>query len=715
LRGEGGQHLDIEFSGEGEAVVQAGTVHGGVHFHGSKPSELPVPRQLPGGTAVFVNRESVLARLDALFAAWSGEGTEIPAPTVAVCAVTGAPGVGKTELALHWAHRVRRHFPDGDLHIDMRGYGTDLSLIEEQALDKFLRSLGVQPDVIPVDIDERAALFRSVVSDKRLLIVIDNVASVRQVRRLLPGSRRCFVLMTSRSSLASLVAREGATRVTLDVLSPDDAVSLLTEIIGDERVDREYEAAVRIAELCSYLPLALRVVAERAAGRPYLSLAELVSELAGEQDRLDALGSHDDELVNVRAVFSWSYRALPVEQQKLFRSIGLHPGSEFSAAAIAALAGIPVAAAEAQLHELATVHLVQEIAARRYRTHDLLRAYSAERAAREDRQRERTHAVRRVLYWYLLAADEARRTILPHSQSLSLMPPGEAEVPAFADVAGAMDWYERERLNILAGLQQAMDLGQYDIAWRLPAVCDGFFELRSYWHEWRDIHLEALNAAQTVNDALGEASIRRCLGDVCWYFGEHQEALLHYERGAEIARGIGDPWVEGFSTRGSGLIYQKMGETTQALPYFERALAIFQSSDNARGAGMSILSLGISHRSLGDLPLASQECERAVEIFQRIADRWSLAWGLLPLAEIYLEMSRAGQAQRQLEEAIGIFRDFGDERNEAAGLQQLGRVFQSLGDIPRARECWNAALEIFDVVEDTRTAEVRALLDGISD
>lgn len=715
MPGEGGQRVDNEFSGEGEAVVQAGAVHGGVHFHGSKPSALPVPRQLPGGTAIFINRESLLARLNTLFAAWSAEATANAAPTAAICAITGAPGVGKTALALHWAHQVRRDFPDGELYIDMRGYGSDRSLIEEQALDTFLRSLNVPPDLIPVDIDERAALFRSVVSGKRVLIVIDNVASVRQVRRLLPGSRGCFVVMTSRSSLASLVSREGATRVTLDVLSPDDAVSLLTEVIGDDRVDREHAAAVRIAQLCSYLPLALRVVAERAAGRPYLPLAELVSELVSEQGRLDALASHDDELVNVRAVFSWSYRALPAEQQRLFRSIGLHPGSEFSAAAIAALTGIPVAVAEAQLHELVTVHLVQPVATRRYRTHDLLRAYSAERALREDRQRERTHAVRRVLYWYLLAANEARRTILPNSQSLPLMPLDEAEVPSFADVPSAMDWYERERLNILAGLRQAMDLGQYDIAWRLPAVCDGFFELRSYWHEWREIHAEALNAALTINDALGEASIRRCLGDVSWYFGEHQEALRHYERAAAIAGAIGDAWVEGFSTRGSGLIHQKMGDIAQAIPYFERALAIFQSSDNARGAGMSLLSLGLSHRSLGNLPLAAQECGRAVVAFRRIADRWSVAWGLLPLGEIHLDMSRTAEARQQFEEAIEIFRTFGDGRNEAAGLQQLGRAFQAQGDIPRARECWDGALVTFGAVEDPRAEEVQALLDGISD
>jgi tetratricopeptide (TPR) repeat protein len=671
--------------------------------------------KLPSGAAIFIDREPFLAQLNELFTAWSADDGANAAPTVVVSAITGTPGVGKTALALHWAHQIRQHFPDGDLYIDMRGYGSVPSLIEEQALDKFLRSLNVSPDLIPVDIEERAALFRSVVSNKRLLIVIDNVASVRQVRRLLPGSRRCFVLITSRSSLASLVAREGATRVTLDVLSPEDAVDLLGEIIGDERVDRDYDAAARIAELCSYLPLALRVVAERAAVRPHLALMELARELISEQNRLDALATQEDELSNVRAVFSWSYRALPVEQQKLFRSIGLHPGPEFSATAIAALVGVPVAIADAQLQELVTAHLVQEVAVRRYRTHDLLRAYATERTLREDGQRERTHAVRRVLSWYVVTATEARRTILPTSQSLLLMSLDEAEVPSFGNVPSAMDWYERERLNILACLEQAIDLGQYDIAWRLPVVSDGFFELRSYWREWRKIHTEALNAALTINDALGEASVRRCLGDVCWRFGKHQEALQHYERGAAIAHLIGDAWVEGFSTRGSGLIYQEMGEFNQAIHYFNRAYEIFQSSDNARGVGMSILSLGLSYRGLGDFPLAAENCESAVGVFRRIVDRWSLAWGLVPLGEIYLDMSQLERAQQQFEEAAEIFHDFGDIRSEASGLKQLGQVSRLQGDIARAREYWGRALEIFDSMEDPRADEVRTLLDDVSE
>jgi hypothetical protein len=313
--------------------------------------------------------------------------------------------------------------------------------------------------------------------------------------------------------------------VTLDVLSPEDAIELLAEIIGDERVAADNEAAQRISALCSYLPLALRVVAERAASRPHLALRDLVGELISERNRLDALASDEDELTDVRAVFSWSYRALPPEQQRVFRLLGLHAGTEIDVAAAAALVDAPVSAIRQPMRELASVHLLQEIAADRYRLHDLLRAYSVERCQREEAQRERTLATRRMLTWYLLTADTARKAILPYSHAIPLVPAMGLAVPDFDDVRRAFDWYETERLNLLGAARQAMDLGQYDIAWKLPVVADGFFELRSYWAEWKQIHEEGLAAARLIGDQLGEASNVFCLGDANWRMGSYEEAL----------------------------------------------------------------------------------------------------------------------------------------------------------------------------------------------
>jgi tetratricopeptide (TPR) repeat protein len=595
----------------------------------------------------------------------------------------------------------------------MQGYGPGAPRSEGHALSAFLRALNIPPDLIPVDADERTALYRSVTSQRRLMIVLDNVASARQVRRLLPGSGGCLVVVTSRTSLSDMVAREGATRVTLDVLPLDAAVQLLAEVIGDDRVEAEDAAARQIAEHCGCLPLALRVVAERAARRPHLSLAELAGELGREQDRLQALAAHEDESGNIRAVFSWSYRALPAERQRVFRAIGLHAGPEFSSAVIGALAGLASAQADDHLQELARVHLVEEISIRRYRTHDLLREYALERGLHEDRQRARTHAVRRGLQWYLLASDDARQAILPYSQALPLVRGDDHEVFSFSDAQSAMDWYELERANILAALRQAMDFGQFDIAWRLPVVCDGFFELHSYWDDWRSSHETALSAALTISDSLGEASARRCLGDSSWEFDEFASALSHYERAAEIAEDIRDPWIEGFAVRGMGLVKMDTGQPQQAMSYFERARQVFESAGNSRGTGMALLSLGGSRKALGDLAGAVRDCESALLVFREIGDRWSLAWGLLSLSDVHVEAADLESAIFRLDEAVAIFRDFGDRQSEATCLANEARVLRLNSDMPAARDRLSAALDIYEALGDPRAVDVRAQLSEL--
>ena len=696
-----------EFSGTADAVVQAGTVHGDIHFHKAEGTPLPKPSQLPFDIAGFVDREPSLAQLNYLLEANLGEGDTRQQSSAMVAAITGAPGVGKTALAVHWAHQIRDRFPDGNLYLDMRSYGSATSLSTEQALEIFLRSFNVEPDSIPIDLDERAAMYRSIIGNRRILIVLDNVASVKQIRHLLPGSNRCLLIVTSRGMLSSLVAREGVTRVTLDVLPPADAIRLLAEIVGEERIEADYEAAGRVAEMCSYLPLALRVVAERAAGRPHLSLRELAGELTDEQQRLDALASDEDDLINVRAVFSWSYRALTSGQQKAFRLLGLHPGDELSSAAAAALVGITTSTATRQLRELADVHLLQEIAPNRFRLHALLRTYSVERCQREVAQRDRTHAIRRMQSWYLHAADEARRVILPYSHAIPLVAVDGIHLPSLTSVADAMSWYERERLNILGVLQQAMDLGQYDLAWKLPVVADGFFELRSYWADWKQVHEEGLAAARIVGDRLGEASNLLCLGDAHWRIGDRADALACYEQTGRIAHDIGDQWLEGFSLRGAGLIHDEQGDSRQAVAYFERALTIFRAAGLRRGEGMSLLSIGKVRHSLGELESAAEHCQRAVDIFREINDRWSEGWGLMPLGQTCDDMGVSEAAENHLQAAIAIFQEFSDRRSEARSHDYLGSVYKKRGDIEQARREWVAALDLLDTVDDAGAESIR--------
>ncbi|MEU7828602.1 MULTISPECIES: tetratricopeptide repeat protein [unclassified Nonomuraea] len=691
------QSAGSEFTGDANSVVQIGTMHGAINLT-SLARALPLPRQLPLPSGGFVNRAESLAALDRLLEVGSGTG--------AVSAVAGAPGVGKTALVVHWAHRVRDHFPDGELFIDLGGYGPSAPLSADQALDSFLRALNVPKEGIPETLAERSSLFRSLVSGRRMLVVLDNAADTATVRPLLPASNGCFALITSRSSLSGLVTREGAARVTLEVLSSPDAVALLGQVIGVARVAAEPQAAVRVAELCGYLPLALRVVAERALDRPELGLTELVAELEEEQHRLDSLASSEDELSDVRAAFSWSYRALSVEMQRAFRLLGLHPGRELcTQAAMALLNSTDQRATKRLLDTLSATHLLEKVAASRYRLHDLLRAYAKERLREETSAKDQLLAVRRVLSWYLLAVDAGRRAILFYSHEVPLVPQEQLVNPLFADAEAAMEWLEVERLNILGAVNQAMDTGQYDIAWKLPVVADGFFELHSYWKEWENIHRTGAEAARVLGDRLGEASNVFALGDADWRGGRRESAIANYESALSYARDADDAWLTGFSLRGLGLIHAEMRNREKARNYFQAALEVFRAGGLRRGEGMALLSLGEHAAHLGHFDEAVSLGAEAVRIFVEINDEWSEAWGVLPLSRALVKLSRDTEAIEALMRAARTFDRFKDRRSLAMALAALGDVHHRLGDVSSAHNNWLTAAELYSTFGESAMAE----------
>ncbi|MFD5633602.1 ATP-binding protein [Streptomyces sp. NPDC127077] len=690
--------------GQAENVVQAGVVHGGIHLT-SEGRSFPPPRQLPLRPNRFVNRRVSLATLDDILAE-TDKGAQ--SETVRVSTVSGPPGIGKTALALQWSYGVRDCFPDGDLYVDMQSYGTGAAINAFQALDVFLRALDTPADRIPETLAERSALFRSTLAGKRVLVFIDNAATSAQVRPLLPAASDCFTIVTSRSSLPGLVARDGAARVTLDVLTPQESIDLLTRFVGTPATATELTAAARLAELCGYLPIALRVVGERAFRRGHVSLQELVDELEGEQERLDALQSLEDELSDTRAVFSWSYNTLDEEHRRCFRVLGLHAGAEFSSDAAAALLGTSPADAKKLLLALSSVSLVQEIQANRFRMHDLLRSYAHERSAAEDPIRLRTDAVRRMLTWYLLVTDKCRQTVLPYSAEVPLLPARDLYIPdSFISRTAAWRWFERERLNILSALQQALDIGQLDIAWKLALSASGPLELRSYWAEWESSAKAGLSAAQMLGDELGEAASYLILGDASWRIGRTGDAYAQYEEAADIGARIDVFWIEGFAQRGMGLLCQESENDVAAFQHFEEALRIFRLNGHQRGEGMSLLSVAKLHHMQRDLVKARELVERALQLFSEINDVWTLAWGKLTYASVLIDMKLDDQATGSLQEALDVFTDFGDRRSEAAAAERMGEILYRRGRIDQAKRYWAQAADALAAIGDPRQEDMR--------
>jgi tetratricopeptide (TPR) repeat protein len=701
-----------EFSGHAENVVQAAAIHGGVHFH---PTSRPfsTPRQLPSPPSSFVNRSAHIQALNSLIDPDRGDLGQAVARVV-VSTVAGPPGVGKTALAVYWAHQVKDRFPDGELYVDMHGYSAGRSLDATDALDAFLRAVGVPAGEIPVDRDQRATLFRSMLAGKRVILIIDNASSSAQVRQLLPAAPSCCVVVTSRSSMQGLVAREGAMRVRLDTLSPEDSLRLLSDLIGSDRVAAERSAALRLVDICGSLPLTLRVVAERVVNRPRLTMADIVDELSSEQSRLDALASPEDDLSDTRAVLSWSYRALSTEQARVFRLLGLPTGRDITVPAAAALIGTTGAMAGRHLRALADVHLLQEVSANRFNMHDLITSYARERATADESVEDRTRALRRLFVWYLHTTDAGRLAILPHSAEVPLVPLNDIVAPdPFDNASDAMTWFTGERLNLRDAIRQAFHLGQYDITWKLAMASSSFFELQSYWADWEDNHRVGLSAALALGDPLGEASNTLLLADAAWRIGNTDDAIEKYERAAGLGGTLSIGWLAGYAHRGLGLIHQKHGDHPTAAREFTTALGVFQSAGPPRGEAMTLLSLAQSARTLGDLDTAHAVGMRALTIFEELDDPWSLAWGRLDFAKTLVAADRTEQAIQQLRQASDVFDVFKDHRSDATACELLGEQLLRAGDIPGTRESWARATRILTAFDDPHAADLQARLDRL--
>jgi len=516
-----------------------------------------VPRQLPPAITHFVGRADELEDLSRLL-------VRAPrADAVVISAIGGTAGVGKTALAIQWAHKVRHRFSDGDLYVDLRGYGPGVPLEPGAALTGFLHALGVDGAEVRQELAERAAQFRTLMHGRRRLIVLDNARSEQQVRPLLPGSPSCLVLVTSRSTLPGLIARDGACRVDLGFLPPAESIELLRALIG-HRVDAELAAAEDLANRCARLPLALRIVAELAITRPTTTLAGLVAELADVRHRLDSLNAGGDPHTAVRDVFSWSYNCLPPPAAGAFRLLGCHPGRTFDVWTVAALAQAPASAARDLIDVLLRAHLIDLRAEDRYAMHDLLRDYAAELALLVDSENDRRAALTRLFNQYRASSCAAMDLVAPHDKNRR---PQDLEVPVetpqFSDQAPALAWLETERPNLVSSIEYAAIKptveGWHDYVLQMSAILYRYFETRAYDDDAFAVHYHALHLCEDSSDRSARAKALADVGHVYERIGRYSEALNLLRQAIGLAREAGDRVTEARALNGRGATCANLG------------------------------------------------------------------------------------------------------------------------------------------------------------
>jgi len=650
-----------------------------------------VPAQLPADVDVFTGRATELAELDRLLSATptqtdatdkAGGGST----SVVISAVSGTAGVGKTALALRWAYRVRGEFPDGQLYVNLRGYDPDQPLSAGDVLARFLRALGVAGAEIPPEVDERAAAYRSLLDGRRILIMLDNAAAVEQVRPLLPGTPSALVVVTSRDALVGLVARDGARRLDLDLLPPEDAVALLGALIG-ERVAAEPNAAAALARQCAWLPLALRVAAELVATRPTTPLAQLVGELADQQRWLELLEAGGDPRTAVCAVFSWSYRHLPAEAARTFRLVGLHPGPDLDPYAAAALTDISFEQALHVLDLLARAHLVQPASPGRYGMHDLLRLYATHLVGVEDSEQDRQAALSRLFDHYLATAAAAMDTLVPvekHRRPRTPLP--AAPSPPVADPPVARAWLNAERATLTATCAYTVAYGWPAHTTCLATTLFRYLEVGGHLPDALAMHIHALRAARHTGDQVSEARVLTNLGAVYWQQGRYQQAAEHHQQALVLFREIGDRAGEARALDNLGLVYWQQGRYQQAAEHHEQALVLFREIGDRVGEARALDNLGLVYRRQGRYGRAVEHHQQALVLFREIGDRAGEANALGSLGVVYRQQGRYGQAVEHHQQALALFREIGHRTGEADALDNLGHVYIQQGYYPQAAE-----------------------------
>jgi DNA-binding SARP family transcriptional activator/tetratricopeptide (TPR) repeat protein len=663
-------------------------------------SALATPAQLPADVPGFAGRGEELRHL--------GSG----AAAVRILVVSGTAGVGKSALVVHWAHQARGEFPGGQLYVNLRGFDpTGSPVTPAAAVRGFLDAFEVPSRQLPAGLEAQVGLYRSLLANRRVLVVLDNARDAEQVRPLLPGSPDCLALVTSRNQLSGLVT-EGARPVTVDLLDAREARDLLAGRLGAQRIAREPHAVDEIVDLCARLPLALAVVAARAAMHPRFGLAALARELREARGGLDEFAGVDPA-TDPRAVFSWSYLQLSAAAARLFRLVGLHPGPDLGARAAASLTGLPVGGVRPLLAELAGAHLVAEHSPGRYTCHDLLRAYASEQARALDSEAERRAATRRMLGHYVHSANHADRHLDPRREeppTLTELAPGVTP-ERMPDHAGALAWFDAEHQVLLAAIHQEneFDAEVWELAWTMRR----FLAHQGHWHDEIDSLTVALAAARRLGDPIKQAFAQCYVGCTHVWFEKYEDARFRFAVALDLYRDADDRVGQAHVHYYLSWMLERQERTAEALAHAEQALELFGSAGHEAGQAKCLNAVGWFHALVGDHAAAVEYCERALELQTKLGDQLGAGQTWHSLGYSHDHLGRYARAIDCYQAAVDLFRESGYRFSEAYALTSLGDAHHNAGDVEAARTAWQQALEILDQLGHLDAVKVRAKLTNV--
>jgi DNA-binding SARP family transcriptional activator len=678
---------------------------------GQAPAPPPVPAQLPADIPDFTGRSEQVGRLRELL---TGAGSGDSPGAVRVVLVVGSGGLGKSALAVHVAHLLASQFPDGQLYTNLLGATQPADPAE--VLGRFLRDLGMEGHRIPPGEEERAAQFRTRMAGKRVLVVLDDARDAAQVMPLLPGSASCAVLVTTRNWLPELV---GSATLDLDVLSPGEGRELFTRVVGSKRVAAEPAAADEVLAACVGLPLAIRIAGARLATRAAWSVRTLADRLADERRRLDELRVGN---LAVRASFEVSFASLRREAANgvgpagAFRLLGLWTGPWIRLPAASALLGESEVDTGDALDALVDAHLLESPEPDRYRFHDLLRVYAADRARTQETEQLRGEAITRLLTWYLHTVEAAATVISPQHTRVPLEPPEGAVRPLhFTTLEEAIAWCETERAGLMAATRLAAASGLHEIAWKLPAAAMSFYYRRSHWGDWVAAHRTGLDSARALGDQGAQAWMLNNLGMA--YGDQHRPECVEFlDQALNLYRAVGDLRGQARVEYNVANALFDLGRYAEALEAAQRSVAIQQQLGNRYVEGLALGTVGCAHRELGQFDEAVAHFQQALAIFRDLGDLDSEADSLSDLGDTYLGMRQVDGAIACLQDSLHIRRSIEDRAGQAATLQRLGSAYRDAGDLGLARGFLAEALRLNEELgDDAKVAEVRAALSEIAD